>query len=161
MLLMFATLSLFAQDPLNEIDCGGPLSDPEMAVCWSQALDWEEARMRRYYDGAQEAIVREGRTSSGSRLNQARAYLASSQAAWTAYAETACQAVYENFGQGSARNLDLTECRIEMTRERTHVIWRGFLTIPAEGVEPFPEPAVTVREEWIASRPPTSGDEDL
>jgi uncharacterized protein YecT (DUF1311 family) len=143
MIIAFAALALLAQEPAADApDCRAPHGNLEMALCWGQALEREEARMRRYYRAAQEAVSRPPEYPQGAPVNQARAYIEASQSAWRAYSEIACQGVYEAFGEGTARNLAMTDCTIEMTRERTRVLWRDYLR-DAES-EDFPEPRATV-----------------
>lgn len=143
MIIALAALALLAQDPADEApDCRDPSGNLEMAVCWGQALDREEARMQRYYLAALEVVSRPPEYPQGAPVSQARAYVEASQSAWRAYSEIACQGVYEAFGEGTARNLAMTDCSIEMTRERTQVLWRDYLRDVES--EDFPEPRATV-----------------
>jgi len=142
MIIALAALALLAQDPADDApDCQDPRGTLEMALCYGQALDREEARMQRYYLAALEAVSRPPEYPQSAPVSQARAYVQASQAAWTAYAEIACQGVYEAFGEGTARNLAMADCSIEMTRERTQVLWRDYLR---DAEEAFLEPRETV-----------------
>ena len=142
MIIALVALALLAQDPADDApDCRNPHGNLEMAVCWGQALEREEARMRRYYQAALEVVSRPPEYPQGGSVSQAPAYVQASQAAWAAYAEIACQGVYEAFGEGTARNLAMADCSIEMTRERTQVLWRDYLQ---DAGGDFPEPRETV-----------------
>lgn len=146
MIIALAALALLAQDPADDPpNCRDPRGTLEMAVCWGQALDQEEARMQRYYLAAVQTVSIPPEYPAGAPLSQARAYVEASQSAWRAYSEIACQGVYEAFGEGTARNLAMTDCSIEMTRERTLVLWRDYLR--DADLQAFPEPRETVQAE--------------
>ena len=69
-----------------------------------------------------------------------RGYLASSQAAWAAYARIVCEGVNDAFKDGSIHTAMFLGCMIEMTHERTRVIWRNHLTYVDSTPPVLPEP---------------------
>lgn len=68
------------------------------------------------------------------------------QAAQTAaeqYREQVCNAVYEKWREGSIRNAMALRCEIRLIDERTHVIWRNWLTYQDSSAPILPEPGPT------------------
>ena len=73
-----------------------------------------------------------------------RGYLAASQAAWTAYARIVCEGVDDAFKGGSIHTAMFLRCMIQMTHERTRVIWRGYLRYWDSTLPVLPEPSMPV-----------------
>ncbi|MEL6878418.1 MAG: lysozyme inhibitor LprI family protein, partial [Pseudomonadota bacterium] len=71
------------------------------------------------------------------------ANIAASDKAFAAYRDAECDAVYEDWKEGSIRNIMSLTCRIEMTDARTHSIWRNWLTYQDNATPILPEPAPT------------------
>ena len=69
-----------------------------------------------------------------------RGYLAGSQAAWSAYARIVCEGVSDAFKDGSIHTAKFLRCMIQMTHERTQVIWRDHLTYADSTPPVLPEP---------------------
>jgi uncharacterized protein YecT (DUF1311 family) len=152
MLIVLAAVAALAQDPAQPeaLPCPEPLSalgDLAMRECLDQALRWEEARMRRYWNAASEAVA------ARSPETQTEAFVDASQAAWAAYAEIACQGVAEEQGPGSLSGMALRSCMIELMRERSETLWRHYGLGDLDDEAQLPEPTVTVREEKLAAAP--------
>lgn len=143
MIIALAALSLFAQDPSEEIDCSRTAGDLEMTACAGRLLDRQEEVVQRYLLAARDHQP----TTADGAPTQARGLIEASQAAWTAYAEIACQAAYEAFGEGSVRNLIYLDCRIQMANERAYRIWSDYLLGGNDGPV-LPQPAQVVRQDW-------------
>ena len=75
-----------------------------------------------------------------------RGYLASSQAAWIAYARIVCEGVDDRFKDGSIHMAMFLGCMIEMTHDRTRVIWRNHLTYMDTTPPILPEPTTQATE---------------
>lgn len=65
-----------------------------------------------------------------------------SEAAFEAYSQAECGAVYATFGNGSIRNAEWILCTSDLRRRRTHTIWRNFLTYPDSTPPVLPEPSL-------------------
>ena len=76
-----------------------------------------------------------------------RAYLDQAQAAWAVYSDLVCKGVYDKWNGGSIRNVAALRCRIDMTRERTQVVWRDYLTYVDSTPPELPEPIRPASEE--------------
>lgn len=115
-------------------DCGG--STPEMNACLAGLLKKAEAQQARYLDAALSGVsdrpelVRKIRTSD---------------AAFNAHRDAECDAVWENWKDGTIRNAMSLTCSITMTDQRTHDIWETWLTYMDSTEPDLPEPRATVR----------------
>ena len=120
-------------------------STPEINACLAQDLAAEEARMDRYLTAARErARASDELPRSFGGPSAQRGYLAASQAAWTAYARIVCEGVDDSFKDGSIHTAMRFRCMIDMTLERTRVIWRDHLTYWDSTLPVLPEPSAPV-----------------
>ncbi|RBP69559.1 lysozyme inhibitor LprI family protein, partial [Marinobacter nauticus] len=62
------------------------------------------------------------------------------QSLWEQYANAHCDAVYERWSGGSVRFFEYYRCHKELILERTHVIWKEFLTYPDNTPPVLPDP---------------------
>lgn len=136
-----AAAAAASSQPDRPFDCVRDGSTPQINACLAQDLAAEEARMDRYLAAARE------QARSSDELPRAfggpsaqRAYLAASQAAWTAYARIVCEGVDDSFKDGSIHTAMFLSCMIDMTLERTRVIWRDYLTYWDSTPPVLPEP---------------------
>lgn len=149
----------------ERIDCSkSGRNDMEMRVCFGWYLEREEARMARYLSAA---LNRTGlrRVEAADRAvargevvvpTQESTFIAASAAVFTAYRDLWCQGVYEAFGPGSARSMAETDCKFQMTHERTRMIWRDYLYDPFEAPV-LPEPVAAA---WKDEPVPPSDDDE-
>jgi len=120
-------------------------STPEMNACLADDLEQEEARMQRYLTAAEQrarAMDEQPRAFGGPSAQ--RGYLAASQAAWTAYARIVCEGVADSWKDGSIHTAMYLGCMIDMTHERTRVIWRDHLIYVDSTPPVLPEPVTPV-----------------
>ena len=131
------------------IDCQAASNTRDMNTCVGLDLARETARMNLYLEAAgrradeqdrEQGFQPEDRTFGG-------AWLAASQHAWQAYAGIACEGVFDQWKGGSVRMVAVLGCWIDLTRDRTHVIWRHHLTYPDSTPPILPEPVLPVRGE--------------
>lgn len=116
-------------------------STPEVNACMSNDLEREMARLRHYLTVAEErARARDEYPRAFGGQSAQRAYLAASQAAWTAYARIVCEGVEDSWKDGSIHTAMYLGCMIDMTHERTLVIWRDHLTYADSTPPVLPEP---------------------
>lgn len=113
----------------------------EINACLQKDLGREAARMDHYIATAGELAERQDQSTAGTREASAqKKHLIDAQRAWEAYQTIVCRGVYDKWLGGSIRNAAALRCHIDMTRERTFVIWRDFIK-PADSSEPeLPDP---------------------
>lgn len=153
--LMAAATILIGQEIDNlPADCGQATTTLEINACGALDLQREQARMEVYLRRAEErARAADEATRAYGGPSAQRGYLDASQAAWRAYAEIVCDGVHDAWKDGTIRTVMYLGCMTEMTRERTHVIWRDHLTYPDSTPPVLPEPLQTVADE-LRSAPP-------
>ncbi|MBA4803090.1 MAG: DUF1311 domain-containing protein [Brevundimonas sp.] len=139
----------------REPACRRDGNTPEINACFAEDLRREEARMEIYLRRAEErAREADELTRAYGGPSAQRGYLASSQAVWRAYAEIVCDGVHDAWKDGTIRTVMHLDCMTEMTRERTHVIWRHHLTHADGSLPVLPEPVETVADELRREPPP-------
>ena len=110
--------------------------------------------MERYLRVAEErALQRDETTRAYGGPSAQRGYLAASQSAWAAYAEIVCDGVHDGWKDGTIRTIMYLGCMIEMTHDRTRVIWRDHLTYADSTPPVLPEP-VEIVAKTLRSAPP-------
>lgn len=116
-------------------------STPEVNACMADDLASETARLQQYLTVAEaRARARDEIPRAFGGPSAQRGYLAASQAAWTAYARIVCEGVDDSWKDGSIHTAMYLGCMIDMTRERTRVIWRDHLTYADSTPPVLPEP---------------------
>lgn len=142
MLDLVVSALILLQDYTRRSDCETDGSTVSLNACAHDDLEIEQARMEHYLSVAREAARRGDESSAefGGPATQQLAYLETSQAAWTAYAEITCTGVYDQYAGGSIRTLMYSGCLREMTQDRTHLIWRNHLTYADSTPPVLPEP---------------------
>ena len=149
-LLLMALLSGQERTDLPS-DCARAMTTLEVNACVARDLQNETRRMETYLQAAFARM----------RMDTPKqdAWLRASQPAWEAYADIACGAVYDWWGEGTVRTAEALRCRIDLTRERTHFVWRSFLTYADSTPPILPEPAgpagEVIRRAPPSSAPPT------
>ncbi len=126
--------ALEAQSPPTASDCSDAHTTLAMNDCLSGLLTKADQRRNAYLDEAMRRY--EGET-------ELRDQIMRSDAAFTAYRDAECRAVYEYWKEGSIRGVMHLTCQIEMTDERTHTIWRNWLTYADSTPPILPEPKPT------------------
>ena len=130
-------------------------STPEINMCGAQDLQREEERMQEYLRHAN-GVARsmdEVERAFGGPTSQ-RGYLNSAQSAWAAYASIVCTSAEDRFKDGSIRTMKYLGCMIKMTQERTHLIWKDYLSYSGDGTPVLPQPTDYVSEELRSTPPP-------
>lgn len=129
-------------------DCNLSLPGEYLLACGSLNLAREEQRMFRYLEIAERNISEAEAPDEASALAEPRSAsaLANSQQAWRTYAALACDQFEE---MGDLARISSLGCRIQLTRERTHTIWRHYLAAAGECDPEAPEPIMTVVDENI------------
>lgn len=129
------------------INCEAADNTRDMNTCVGFDLARETARMNLYFNVASRRADEQDREPAFQPEDRthAAAWLTASQSVWKAYAETACDGVFDQWKAGTIRTVMVLDCWIDLTRERTHVIWRHHLTYMDSTPSVLPEPALAVR----------------
>lgn len=133
MSIIAATLMLVAADP-----CTG-LTTQDVEQCIAADLARADAELNRYYATAVKRLQDE-------RQPTALAKLRKSERVWIAHRDAECDAVYEWWKEGTIRGAMALGCRIGITKARTMMIWRNWLTY-ADSTPPLLPRPVAAREE--------------
>ena len=138
---------LITQDAAAAPDCGR--EDTTMAVnaCLSDVLERESVRMEAYFAAALERVtLDEAEAGTADAEVDIGADMRQAQSLWRAYADQACGVIYTRWREGSIRNALALQCGIDLTRERTHHLWKAFLTYPDSTPPILPEPVGAAEE---------------
>ena len=130
---LFAALVASATPAAAErpVRCPDAATTLEMNACLGEELAAAKAEQRRYLDAATDRAADRG---------ELVAAIMQSQAAFETYRKAECDAVYENWKDGTIRGAMALSCRIALTRSRTHGIWGNWLTYMDSTPPVLPEP---------------------
>ncbi|MEL7190452.1 MAG: DUF6265 family protein [Pseudomonadota bacterium] len=113
-------------------DCDG--TTVEMNACLAAIRQRAEEREQLYFETA----LGEGGLTD--RENDLHKLMHASQAAAVQHRVQECGAVYEFWKSGSIRNAMSLRCSIRLIDQRTHTIWRNWLTFQDSSAPVLPEP---------------------
>lgn len=114
-----------------EPDCEAPHSTIEVDACAAIELERAEQELERYLEASRERFEEDERTLDA---------LEEAQEDWERYRSSHCRAVYTLWREGTIRGVMELDCRTALTRERTHEVWRQYLTYPDGAPPVLPEP---------------------
>ncbi|QFT76280.1 DUF6265 family protein [Erythrobacter sp. THAF29] len=102
--------------------------------CLAAILERADERRKEYFE-----------TAIGSADNESElaGLMRKSREGFEAYRESECASVYEQWKEGSIRNAMFLRCSIRLTDQRTHDIWRNWLTYQDSSEPLLPEPLPT------------------
>ena len=115
----------------ESIDCNNAVTTFDINVCEGKKLKEAEVKLVQYLAKALEVIKEQ---------KEAFSSLEKSQTAWEEYKDEYCDAVYENWSDGSIRGFMQISCLIKLTNQRTHNIWQDYLTYMDSSPPILPEP---------------------
>ena len=117
-----------------------------MEACLRSTLDDVEAELHHYTDAAIKRIEEDGAASKeyGGQDDSVEILAAfrKGEAAWDDYRRAACDAVYESWSTGMIRGAMALTCQTRITEDRTHEVWRNWLTYMDRTPPVLPEPVV-------------------
>ena len=134
-LLLVVATTLTTQPPRRGGACEGDTT-LQIDDCLAGALGQAEAMLHRYRAAAQARVAQEGGSAD------TPAAFAKAEAAWTAYKDAECTAVFDNWSEATIRAGKETGCEIELTRLHTHTLWREWLTFEDSTPPVLPEPPI-------------------
>ena len=132
-----ANANEMAKRPAPLLRCTG--STREMNECGAQILQKADEERARYLAAAVATMADRSEADVEMRPDL-QEDMAASDEKFTAYREAECGALYDRAIMGSIRNIEYLACSIILTRERTHTIWRHWLTYPDSTPPILPEP---------------------
>ena len=135
MLLALAMIASLQPDDVKP-DCGGNTS--EMNACMAEKLDRAEKRLQTYMEAAIERHSDENGKSDSVALG-----IKASQSAFEAYRKIECDAVLEDYIDGTIRGVMTLSCRLGMTDARTQTVWGNWLQYMDDTPPILPEPKPT------------------
>ena len=132
MLLALAML-LSAQPEGIKPNCDG--NTPEMNACVAEKFKQANGRLETYVRAAVERHTDENGKSDSVALG-----IQSAQIAFEAYRDIECDAVLENWMEGTIRTVMTLDCRLRLTNERTRTVWTNWLHYMDSTPPVLPEP---------------------
>lgn len=136
--------ALAGQEPGPPGDCAQAMTTLEINACAMADLEAETARMELYLEAARARTAEMDQSPDFAQPADQVRYLAEAQAAWEIYASAVCDGVYDQWKEGAIRTVMAIDCRIRLTRERTHTIWRHQLSYVDSTPPVLPEPVEPV-----------------
>jgi len=106
----------------------------EVNACLAARFGEADAYLTHYYDLAFQLVRKEGGDPVAKVFIQA-------QRSWLSYRNFECNALFEKYRDGTIRTSVEIGCRIRLTRLRTYMIWRNWLTYPDSTPPLLPRPA--------------------
>lgn len=125
-LLGLSTLALAADD-----DCENPLTSMDISRCMGIAVDEADEELKKYLQASIDHYQDDDETA---RL------ISASQEAWEEYRTQHCKTVFHIWSDGTSASEKMGECRLRLTKARTHEIWQAFLTSDDGKATDLPEP---------------------
>jgi len=130
-ILAACAMPLAAEEADAPTVCPDAVSTPEMNECMAGILEGAHKRQAAYL---QAALARNAdRPELAERIK-------ASDAAFAAYADAECDAVYEDWKEGTIRGVMFLSCKIALVDARTRTIWQNWLTYMDSTPPELPEP---------------------
>jgi uncharacterized protein YecT (DUF1311 family) len=108
--------------------CNGAGSTPEVEACAAEHSRRADRELARYIAAARKKLIEEAQDAG--LAQSAKAVLVefdASQAAWVAFRQAECSAVYTRFGDGTIRGTMYQSCWQSVTKSRTAMVWSIWL----------------------------------
>jgi uncharacterized protein YecT (DUF1311 family) len=136
--VLFAAVTLAAPD-LGV--CKDAVTTVDVSACLARVLEREDDRMDGYFAAVIARADELGDRIVGADSPEVIEALQTSQRAWLAYRDAECSALYAWWSDGTIRGPKALQCRIDLTRERTHHLWSAYLTFADSTPPILPEPS--------------------
>ncbi len=133
LLIMLASFSSVVSAKNESLDCKNVMNTFEINQCASMALDSAQAELTKYLEASFEHNVNDPDLVSAIQV---------AQKDWQSYMSSHCNSVYTQWRDGSIRGVLAISCKTQLTRQRTHEIWKNFLTYMDSTAPVLPEPSM-------------------
>lgn len=131
-LLVFSCTAVSSDKLADQaIDCEQAMNTLEINRCAANELSAAELELKRYLSASLERHYFD--PSLVAAINSA-------QAAWQAYKNAHCDAVYTQWREGSIRGVMTLACKTSLVKQRSHELWENFLTYADSTAPVLPEP---------------------
>jgi hypothetical protein len=115
----------------KDSDCDRPSTTLEINACAAKGRDAANLLLGKYLASAK------NRYAGDKAVVQS---IDKGQTAWRSYRQAQCDSVYEMYRDGSIRDSMYLGCELELTNERTHHVWKDYLTFWDSTPPVLPEP---------------------
>lgn len=124
-------LSALGFDDDGRPDCTNPITTNEVEICIAIETEIADENLSKYLQAARQRFAEDSDWLS---------LLDDSQVKWTAYRQTYCDSIYQFWIEGSIRGAKYSQCMKALSKLRTHVIWKDYLTYADSTPPILPEP---------------------
>lgn len=131
MLILLTAALVLVSASAKELDCENAYTTPDTNRCAAIELAAAEVQMEHYLDAS---LKRHQHDSESVNAIQ------TAQHVWQQYATNHCDAVYSVWRDGTIRSVMALVCKTELTQQRTHTLWKDFLTYIDSTPPILPEP---------------------
>lgn len=112
-------------------DCKNAITTNDINICHYREVKMSEIEMTQYLLASLDRLKTYPKMSE---------YIDDAQQSWLNYRDKECDAVYQQWIDGTIRGAMAIECKLQLTKERTHAIWRSYLTYMDSTPPVLPEP---------------------
>ncbi len=133
LLIMLASFSSVVSAENESLDCKNAMNTFEINQCASMALDSAQAELTKYLEASFEHNANDPDLVSAIQV---------AQKDWQSYMSSHCNSVYTQWRDGSIRGVLAISCKTQLTRQRTHEIWKNFLTYMDSTAPVLSEPSM-------------------
>ncbi|WP_260258645.1 lysozyme inhibitor LprI family protein [Vibrio intestinalis] len=131
-LLLFASAFMaFSCLAEQEVDCSNPVTSLDFNYCMGLEAEQANQQLEHYWQKSLE------RNSFDPTLVEE---MKVAHEKWDAYRQSHCDSIYTMWREGTIRNAKWLNCRIQLTKQRTHILWENFLTYADSTPPVLPEP---------------------
>ena len=132
--IALTALSLTALATDDALDCERAISTMDINQCALEELYLAESEMEHYLEASYQHNDYDP---------ELIAAIKTAQKAWAAYRTSHCDSVYTQWRDGTIRGVMGISCQTALTQQRTHEVWRHFLTYMDSTPPVLPEPGVS------------------
>jgi len=113
-------LSFLTLISASELSCKDKAQNTyELMDCQKKEIEKYESIMQHYMHKSEERFKKNKEILS---------FMKQSQKYWLEYRKAECSSIYQQWIDGTIRGLMHGQCLIDMTKRRTHEIWKNYLT---------------------------------
>ena len=127
--IIFALFPIHAS--ADQMNCENATTTIQINTCIGQEIEAANYLLTQYVAKAKARYADQA---------EVIASIAHAQQNWLAYRQSHCDSVYDIWSDGSIRGAMFGECMLQLTKQRTHQIWKDYLTFMDSTPPLLPEP---------------------